>query len=175
MKSFFSNIGFTKNETRVVLLIVAVLIIGAGIKYYKYLFTGDNTQYDYTNSDSEFRKLTEDTRKKEFEVTNNDTINEEDSGKLSVEMNKEQDSLESLEKEPKISKKELKLREKSINLNTAGADELVSLPGIGESTAEKIIEYRNKKGKFKKIQDIMKVKGIGQKKFDSIKEYLVIE
>lgn len=175
MKSFFSNIGFTKNETRVVLLIVAVLIIGAGIKYYKFFFTGDNTQYDYTKSDSEFRKLTEDTRKKEFDAINNETINKEDSGKLSMEMNVEQDSLESLEKEPKISKKELKLREKSINLNSAGIDELVSLPGIGESTAEKIIEYRNKKGKFKKIQDIMKVKGIGQKKFDNIKEYLVIE
>jgi comEA protein len=175
LKSFFSNIGFTKNETRVVLLIVAVLIIGAGIKYYKYFFTGDNTQYDYTKSDSEFRKLTEDTRKKEFDAINKDTINKEEYVKLAIEMRQEQDSLESLEKEPKISKKELKLREKSINLNTAGADELVSLPGIGESTAEKIIEYRNKKGKFKKIQDIMNVKGIGQKKFDNIKEYLVVE
>ncbi|MBS1493318.1 MAG: helix-hairpin-helix domain-containing protein [Bacteroidetes bacterium] len=90
-------------------------------------------------------------------------------------MLREQDSLESIEKEPKISKKELKLREKSINLNTAGTDELISLPGIGESTAEKIIEYRNKKGKFKKIQEIMNVKGIGEKKFEKIKEYLIIE
>lgn len=175
MKSFFSNIGFTKNETRVVLLIIAVLIFGAGVKYCKYLFTGDNTQYDYTKSDSEFRKLSDDARIKEFDVINNDTLNKEDSRKLSMEMSAEQDSLESLEKEPKISKKELKLREKSINLNSAGADELVSLPGIGESTAEKIIEYRNRKGKFKKIQEIMNVKGIGQKKFENIKEYLVIE
>ena len=90
-------------------------------------------------------------------------------------MNKEQDSLESIEKEPKISKKELKLREKSINLNSAGLDELVSLPGIGTSTAEKIIEYRNEKGKFKSVQQIMNVKGIGEKKFQKIKDYLTIE
>jgi competence protein ComEA len=175
LKSFFSNIGFTKNETRVVLLIIAVLIIGAGIKYYKYFFTGDNTKYDYSKSDDEFRKLTEDARKREFDAIKNDTIKPDDENKISEDMRKEQDSLESVEKEPKISKKELKLREKSINLNTAGTDELISLPGIGESTAEKIIEYRNRKGKFKKIQDIMNVKGIGEKKFEKIKEYLIIE
>ncbi len=175
MKSFFSNIGFTKNETRVVLLIVAVLIIGAGIKYYKYLFTGDNTKYDYTKSDEEFKKLTEEARKREFDAIKNDTIKSDEFAKITLEMNHEQDSLESIEKEPRISKKELKLREKSINLNTAGIDELVSLPGIGQSTAEKIIEYRNKRGKFKKIQDIMNVKGIGEKKFEKIKGYLITE
>ena len=90
-------------------------------------------------------------------------------------MNKEQDSIESIEKEPKISKKELKLREKSINLNSEGLHELVSLPEIGTSTAEKIIEYRNKKGKFKSVQQIMNVKGIGEKKFQKIKDYLTIE
>lgn len=175
MKSFFSNIGFTKNETRVVLLIISVLIIGSGIKYYKYLFTGDKTKYDYSTSDAEFKKLTDEARKREFDVINNDTLNSDEAIKLGGEMKAEQDSLESIEKETKISKKELKLREKSINLNTAGVDELVSLPGIGESTADKIIEYRNKKGRFKKIQDIMKVKGIGEKKFEKIKEYLIVE
>ncbi len=175
MKSFFSNIGFTKNETRVVLLIICVLIIGAGIKYYKFFFTGDTSQYNYSQSDNEFRKLTEEARRKEFDAVSNDSINKEKSDKLSAEMLKEQDSIESVEKEPKISKKEFKLREKSINLNTAGTDELVSLPGIGESTAEKIIEYRNKKGKFRTIQELMKVKGIGEKKFEKIKEYLVVE
>lgn len=175
MKSFFSNIGFTKNETRVVLLIISVLIIGAGIKYYKYLFTGDNTQYDYSKSDGEFRKLTEEARKKEFDAIINDTIKNEDAGNISEELKKEQDSIESIEKEPRISKKELKLREKSINLNTAGIDELISLPGIGQSTAEKIIEYRNKKGKFKNVKDIMNVKGIGEKKFEKIKGYLTTE
>lgn len=173
MKSFFNNIGFTKNETKVVLLIIAVLIFGAGIKYYKYFFTGENIKYDYSRSDDKFKNLSEEIRKKQINGEINDTIKNETS--LSEELRKEQDSLESVEKEPKISKKELKLREKSINLNNAGIDELCTLPGIGESTAQKIIEYRNKKGKFKKISDIMNVKGIGDKKFEKIKEYLVID
>lgn len=175
MKTFFSNIGFTKNETRVVLLIISVLIIGSSIKYYKYFFTGDETKYDYSKSDAEFKRLTEETRRREFDAIKNDTVNRDEEVKLYGEMQREQDSIEAIEKEPKISKKELKLREKSINLNIAGIDELVSLPGIGQSTAEKIIEYRNKKGKFKKIQEIMKVKGIGEKKFEKIKEYLTLE
>lgn len=173
MKSFFNNIGFTKNETKVVLLIIAVLIFGAGIKYYKYFFTGENIKYDYSRSDDKFKNLSEEIRKKQINGEINDTIKNETS--LSEELRKEQDSLESVEKEPKISKKELKLREKSVNLNNAGIDELCTLPGIGESTAQKIIEYRNKKGKFKKISDIMNVKGIGDKKFEIIKEYLVID
>lgn len=173
MKSFFNNIGFTKNETKVVLLIIAVLILGAGIKYYKYFFTGENKKYDYSRSDDKFKNLSEEIRKKQINGEINDTIKNETS--LSEELRKEQDSLESVEKEPKISKKELKLREKSVNLNNAGIDELCTLPGIGESTAQKIIEYRNKKGKFKKISDIMNVKGIGDKKFEKIKEYLVID
>ena len=175
MKSFFSNIGFTKNETRVVLLIVLVLIIGASIKYGRYFFSGEKTFYDYSQSDNEFKKLTDAAKKKEFDAIKKDTIKKDEAAEISEEMNKEQDSLESIEKEPKISKKELKLREKSINLNSAGLDELVSLPGIGTSTAEKIIEYRNKKGKFKSVQQIMNVKGIGEKKFQKIKDYLTIE
>lgn len=173
MKSFFSNIGFTRNETKVILLIVTVLILGAGIKYYKYFFAGENVKYDYSKSDEEFKKLTDEIRKKEISGEKNDTVKNESS--ISQELKKEQDSLESIVKEPKISKKELKLREKSVNLNNAGIDELCALPGIGESTAQKIIDYRNRKGKFKKISDVINVKGIGKKKFEKIKEYLVIE
>jgi len=175
MISFFSKAGFTRNEAKVALLIISVLIIGAGIKYSSYLFAGDNSKYDYTKSDEEFKKLSDNARKKEFDALKNDTLKKEEADLLSKELMSEQDSIEAIEKDPKISKKELKLREKSINLNTAEIDELVSLPGIGASTAEKILEYRKRKGKFKSISEIKNVKGIGEKKFDKIKEYLVVE
>ena len=61
----------------------------------------------------------------------------------------------------------------AVNLNTASAEELSQLKGIGTSTAEKIVQYR-KEHKFEKIEDLMSVKGIGQKKYDSIKKELSV-
>ena len=61
----------------------------------------------------------------------------------------------------------------AVNLNTASAEELSGLKGIGGSTASKIISYR-KEHKFSSIEEVMKVKGIGQKKFDSIKKDLSV-
>lgn len=61
----------------------------------------------------------------------------------------------------------------AVNLNTANIEELSSLKGIGQGTAEKIVEYRTKQ-KFGSIEELMQVKGIGQKKFDTIKEELSI-
>lgn len=57
----------------------------------------------------------------------------------------------------------------TINLNTATLDQLTSLPGVGPKTAERIIEYRTKSGGFKKIEELMNVKGIGEKSFLKIK------
>lgn len=62
----------------------------------------------------------------------------------------------------------------TININTATQSELETLSGIGSSTASKIIDYRNKNGKFKTIQDLMNVSGIGEAKFNSIKDYISI-
>lgn len=57
-----------------------------------------------------------------------------------------------------------------ININTATKEELMSLTGIGESTANKIISYREENGKFNKIEDIKNVPGIGDAKFEAIKD-----
>jgi len=61
-----------------------------------------------------------------------------------------------------------------ININSATAEQLESLPGIGPSMAKGIIEHRNKVGKFNRIEEIMNVKGIGEKKFQKIKERLTV-
>ncbi len=62
-----------------------------------------------------------------------------------------------------------------ININTATQEQLESLPGIGPSTAIKIINYRNENGKFKKIEDIKEVSGIGDAKFNKIKDFIVVK
>ena len=55
--------------------------------------------------------------------------------------------------------------QKLININTAGVEQLVKLPRVGEKIAQRIIDYREKNGKFKKLEDLMKVSGIGEKTF----------
>lgn len=62
---------------------------------------------------------------------------------------------------------------RSISINNANIEELISLPGIGEKTAINIINYRNKYG-FNSLEDIKNVKGIGDKKYNSIKEYICL-
>lgn len=62
-----------------------------------------------------------------------------------------------------------------VNINTANEAELEQLPGIGPSISSKIVEYRNKNGKFKNIEDIKNVTGIGDSKFEKIKEYIKVK
>lgn len=61
-----------------------------------------------------------------------------------------------------------------ININTASKDELIKLKGIGEATAQNIIDYRDEYGKFDSIEEIMNVKGIGKAKFNDIKDYITV-
>lgn len=61
-----------------------------------------------------------------------------------------------------------------VNINLASQSDLETLPGIGPSLAQRILEYRKENGKFQKIEDIQNVKGIGDAKYNKIKDYLSI-
>ena len=61
-----------------------------------------------------------------------------------------------------------------ININTASTEELMTLDGIGEATAEKIITYRQEQGSFKSIDEIKEVSGIGDKKYEAIKDFITV-
>lgn len=62
-----------------------------------------------------------------------------------------------------------------VNINTASQTELETLTGIGPSTALKIIEYREENGKFKKIEDLKNVSGIGEAKYEAIKDNIIVK
>jgi competence protein ComEA len=61
-----------------------------------------------------------------------------------------------------------------VNINTATAKDLEMLPGVGTQTAARIIEYREKNGPFKKVEELMNVAGIGEKTFLRLKPQLTI-
>ncbi|MFQ6059612.1 MAG: helix-hairpin-helix domain-containing protein [Anaerolineae bacterium] len=62
-----------------------------------------------------------------------------------------------------------------ININTATAAELESLPGIGPTYAQRIIEYREQNGPFQRIEEVMRVRGIGQVTFEKIKDQITVQ
>ena len=61
-----------------------------------------------------------------------------------------------------------------VNINTASTSDLESLPGIGAKTAERIIEYRQKNGPFKKVEELMNVRGVGEKSFLKLKPQITV-
>ncbi|MFH1776385.1 MAG: helix-hairpin-helix domain-containing protein [Candidatus Omnitrophota bacterium] len=72
-------------------------------------------------------------------------------------------------------KKEINTQELLVNINTASAQRLELLPGIGPVIAKRIIEYRTKNGRFKNKTELTRVKGIGTKKFKAVEGYIMVQ
>jgi competence protein ComEA len=62
----------------------------------------------------------------------------------------------------------------AVDLNRAGVDELVAVPGIGPATAQKIVEFREANGPFQRVEDLLKIKGIGEKSFEKLRPYFKV-
>ena len=163
LKKFSEKIGFTQTEIKVVLFLVIVFAIGLGVKYIFFQNSLANAKkYDYSIQDSIFEsiKLQDDgLRDKEID---------------SKPVDYKQEVLDFNTTNFKNSKKVVP-PEKGININKASIEDLLKLPGIGEKTAENIINFRKKITRFKKLEDILNVKGIGNSKLNKIKKYIYIE
>lgn len=159
----FLTDNFTKNELKIILFAVAVLATGFTVKLIKNNSVSDKS-FDYKSDINTFREIN---RKNNYQK---ETIPQEEKNLLLST-----DSLLNGEKKKLRSTKEEKLSGRKININTADKETLSLLPGVGEATAEKIIKYREKHKGFKKAEDIMKVKSIGKKKFEKMKDYITVE
>ncbi|MCM1053857.1 MAG: helix-hairpin-helix domain-containing protein [Ruminococcus sp.] len=98
---------------------------------------------------------------------------EEKSSIINVDSNTSS-SKEEIKKEPNTDNKDNTNSTSLVNINKASINDFTKLSGIGEAKAKKIIEYREANGDFKDITEIMKVSGIGEKLFDTIKDFITI-
>ncbi len=158
------KIGFTPTEIKVILFFVVIFLIGYFYsEFFRTEIEAEYVEYDYSEQDSLFNLLSStDARDiNDFKSKNNLEIKRQVLELSSSDFSK-------YEELPP-------LLEKSININTAGIEDLERLPGIGEKTARKIIALRNDRGAFAKLEELLDVNGIGEVKFKKIKKFLYID
>ena len=153
-------LGISKPE----LIAVFILLIGVLIAYPAKQLYREQTTFVYDNS--EFYRIIDSLS----EISRTSYIGSTVNGESNPELAKADTIIEKEGLFANSKKKELSTDTK-ISLNNSSKTELMKLPNVGAATAIKIIEYRGK-SPFRKISDLMNVKGIGVKKFDKMKPYL---
>lgn len=173
MNKLMKLFSFTKSETRVILFIVSILVAGYSIKHFKQIYgSSTGTPYDFSKSDSLFKQRSGNVRMEGKKQTETDTSSS--SYVKDLNLSAAEDSLYKRIREEGVNYSD-STGENIININTAGKNELINLPGIGETIADRIISYRNEKKGFRKKEELMNVSGIGKKKFDKLKNYVKAE
>ncbi|MDW7680134.1 MAG: ComEA family DNA-binding protein [bacterium] len=149
---------FTKQEKSIILFLLAGIMVGAGVKIFKLGFSDssvpDNGEYTKIEQQFQARARQIDSLKSLTAYNTPDV----DGGLLTS---------------AKASKRDVPILEK-VDINNAELEALILLPQIGPVLAKRIIDYRNKNGKFQTVDDIKKVKGIGEKKYNKIKPYIQV-
>ena len=164
IKNISEKTGFTLLEIRVITFLLGILIAGFVIKSF---WISDGTSagdYDYSAQDSLF-----------LNIGNPDKGAKTRASVKDKNVDYKQEVLDFRKPEFNTSRTKSLPAEKSIDINKAGKNTFEKLPGIGPKTADKIIFYRGKIGSFTKLEQLLKVKGIGKTKFNKIKKYLYIE
>jgi len=149
--------GFTQNEAAVIVFLSVVIVAGSVLSELR--SSGASPRRDireaYADADSVFARRA------------NSGVLRQSQQHESTEIPTEGATASTDAAEPRQSVR--------IALNTASAEQLTTLPGIGPATAEKIVAYRQEHGAFRVPEDIMNVRGIGQKKYERIRQFITVE
>jgi comEA protein len=151
--------SLTETEITIIIFVLSMLCFGMGVNYFRALPEQVNKNFSYAKEDSlfaYFNGLELDTAASESEPLFSN-------GKSFTAKKTEQ---------PTYAKKTFSGK---INLNTATLDQLTTLPGIGTKTAEQILAYRNRVGRIKSLDELLNVKGIGEKKIIKLRSFLTLK
>ena len=162
LKKLSEKIGFTVNELTIISFLLAILLVGAAAKFF--IQSKDSIDYktfSYAHDDSLFFS--------DYSgIDSSNALGTSDSlSKSNVLGFKSRDFSRTAPKSTP--------GDNSIGLNKSGLTDLTLVPGIGKVTAKNIIELRNTRGKFSNLEELLDVKGIGDKKFNKIKRYFYID
>lgn len=152
LETFQEKIGFTRQEAVAVVTLSSVVIIGAGVRWFQ--DDGDRAasvrhQFDYTKQDSAFAAITREAR----------SAAQAPAGAVETQRPAEK----------KVARPAI------VNINRASKAELMTLPGIGEVYAGRILEHRRQHGAFSSVNDLLKVKGIGKKKLQKLRPFVRVQ
>ena len=166
LEKLSKKIGFTRTETNVIIFILSACLIGLAVNIFKDIKNNQSyLEFDYKKQDSLFNAVSNEP------LTGDSLKNKEekkiDSKRELLDFTKEKITKPKAEKSTASSK--------IININTATISELSLLPGLGKKTAKGIIEYREKHGRIKSLDELLKVKGIGKAKLSKIRDRISIE
>lgn len=165
-EKFSKKIGFTSTETNVILFILLACLIGIAVNIIKNV-KNDKAflEFEYKHEDSLFNAASD------LSGIEDSTGNQEEKKIAShrglLDFTKE--------KFPKRNTKNISLPHKIININKARMSELIQLPGLGQKTASAIVDYRNKYGRIKSLDELLNIKGIGKTKLEKIKSLISID
>ena len=143
-----TGLGLTKSEAGVILFLSFGLILGGAAKILK--MDKATEHFDFSQSDAYFQAA---------------------SAKIDSIIAVEEDTLHAQGGSQSKAKPSVAF---PIDLNLATQTELTALPGVGETTAKRIINFRSSNSKFTSVDDLLKVKGIGPKKFEKIKPFVKV-
>ncbi len=145
------HLGFTRNEIRAILVLGAVFLVGLGVRWlHDVTSSRGDARYDYRRADSIFAA-----RSRVYAASLHGVV--------------------AMPSAPVATQQRTIVEKRPVRLNAATATELEQLPGIGPATAAKILLYRRERGKFRSIEELLNVKGIGPKKLERIRARLLLD
>ncbi len=141
---------FTAQERRVIYILIGILVVGSVVYFYKL-----RNPYFAPELDKAVLEMS-------YEDKGIDSLIKLSTSQVGIKKHE----INNKGKNPSTSK---------VNINTASKEKLMQLPGIGPVYAERIIDYRTENGRFNNLAEIRNIKGIGEKKFENLKDKIEID